>query len=96
MAPYSTSNLLKVETQHLRLMYPIRNRLVSSWPVEHAHAATSEYDSNPISWRQVSRGSLANKQSEVAPGTGVAAAPRSIVVEDALQSMLNKVFSMLS
>ena len=66
IAPYSINSLLKVETQHLRLMYPRRSRLVSSWLVQHAHAATSEYDSNPTSWRQISRGSLAGRQGKVA------------------------------
>ena len=123
MAPYSAKSLLNVEMQHLRLMYPISRRLVSSWLVEHAHAATSEYDSNPTSLRHMSRGSLPNRQSEVAadlqllvdgaslvlitsntllsppfplcessagraallsPDTGVAAPPKSMVMEDAL------------
>ena len=66
MAPYSTNSLLKVETQHLRLMYPRRSCLVSLWLMEHAYAATSEYDRYPTSRRQNSRGSLANRQSEVA------------------------------
>ena len=67
IASYSTNNLLKVEMQHLRLMYPRRSCSVSLWLVQHAHAATSEYDSNPTSWRQISKGSLANRQSKVAP-----------------------------
>ena len=67
IASYSTNSLLKVEMQHLRLMYPRRSCSVSLWLVQHAHAATSEYDSNPTSWRQISKESLANRQSKVAP-----------------------------
>ena len=67
MAPYSINSLLKVETQHLRLMYPRRSCSVSLWLLQHAHAATSEYDSNPTSGRQISEGSLANRQGRIAP-----------------------------
>ena len=80
MAPYSAKSLFSVEMQHLRLMYPRSRRLVSWWLVEHAHAATSEYDSNPTSLRHMSRGSLPNRQSEVAADTGATASDLQLSV----------------
>ena len=88
MAPYSAKSLFSVEMQHLRLMYPRSRRLVSWWLVEHAHAATSEYDSNPTSLRHMSRGSLPNRQSEVAADTGATASDLQLSVGDASLVMI--------